>query len=113
MVTIDAAKALSIDHERGSLEAGKMADIIFIDLFKPHLMPMNMPVYRVTCFANAGDVCMTMVGGQILMEDYRVISVDEGEILERVSEVAERTFERAGLRHLPDAPPTLWARSHY
>ncbi|WP_321795146.1 amidohydrolase family protein [Caballeronia sp. J97] len=113
MVTIDAAKALSLDHELGSLEAGKMADIILIDLFKPHLMPMNMPVYRVTCFANAGDVCMTMVGGKILMEAYRVVSVDEGEILERVSEVAERTFERAGLRHLLDAPATLWARSHY
>jgi cytosine/adenosine deaminase-related metal-dependent hydrolase len=113
MVTIDAARALSLDHELGSLEAGKQADIILVDLFKPHLMPMNMPVYRVTCFANAGDVCMTMVGGKILMEAYRVLSVDEGAILERVSEVAERTFERAGLRHLLDAPPSLWARSHY
>ncbi|SAK85895.1 amidohydrolase [Caballeronia hypogeia] len=113
MVTIDAAKALSIDHEVGSLEAGKLADIILVDLFRPHLMPMNMPVYRVTCFANAGDVCMTMVGGRVLMENYRVLSVDEGEILERVTEVAERAFERAGVRHLLDAPPTLWSRSHY
>jgi cytosine/adenosine deaminase-related metal-dependent hydrolase len=113
MVTIDAARALSLDHELGSLEAGKQADIILVDLFKPHLMPMNMPVYRVTCFANAGDVCMTMVGGKILMEDYRVLSVDEAEILERVSQVADSTFERAGLRHLLDAPRTLWGHSHY
>ncbi|CAL8477471.1 amidohydrolase family protein [Caballeronia sp. S22] len=113
MVTIDAARALSLDHELGSLEAGKQADIILVDLFKPHLMPMNMPVYRVTCFANAGDVCMTMVGGKVLMEDYRVLSVDEGEILERVSQVADSTFERAGLRHLLDAPRTLWGHSHY
>src|SRR5471032_2432707 len=70
MVTIDAAKALSLDDELGSLEVGKQADIILIDLYKPHLMPMNMPVHRVTCFANAGDVCMTMVGGKILMENY-------------------------------------------
>jgi cytosine/adenosine deaminase-related metal-dependent hydrolase len=113
MVTIDAARALSLDGEIGSLEAGKQADIILIDLFKPHLMPMHMPIYRVTCFANAGDVCMTMVGGKILMEDYRLLSVDEAEILERVSEAADRTFERAGLRHLLEAPPTLWRRSHY
>jgi 5-methylthioadenosine/S-adenosylhomocysteine deaminase len=113
MVTIDAAKALSIDHELGSLEAGKLADIILVDLFKAHTMPMHMPVYRVTCFANAADVCMTMVGGRILMEDYRVVSVDEREILERVAETADRTMERAGLRHLLAEPPTLWGRSRY
>ncbi|WP_063551151.1 hypothetical protein [Burkholderia territorii] len=37
---------------------------------------MNMPVCRVTCFANAADVCMTMVAGRVLMEDRRVLSVD-------------------------------------
>ena len=113
MVTIDAAKALSVDHEVGSLEAGKLADIILVDLFRPHMMPMNMPVYRVTCFANAADVCMTMVGGRVLMENRRVLSVDEGAVLERVNEVAELTIERSGLRHLLDEPKTLWRRSHY
>lgn len=113
MVTIDAARALSIDDELGSLETGKLADIILVDLFKPHMMPMHMPVYRVTCFANAGDVCMTMVGGKILMEDYRVRSVVESDILDRAHEAADQALERAGLRHLLDAPPTLWGRSHY
>ncbi|WP_321783274.1 amidohydrolase family protein [Burkholderia pyrrocinia] len=113
MVTIDAAKALSIEHEVGSLEAGKLADIIFVDLFRPHMMPMNMPVYRVTCFANAADVCTTMVGGRVLMDDRRVLSVDEHAILERVNEVAAIVIERGGLRHLLDEPATLWGRSHY
>ena len=61
---IDAAKALSIDREVGPLEAGKLAGIILVDRFRPHVMPMNMPAYRVTCFANAADACMTMVGGR-------------------------------------------------
>jgi 5-methylthioadenosine/S-adenosylhomocysteine deaminase len=113
MVTIDAAKALSLDEEIGSLEAGKQADIILVDLFKPHMMPMNMPVYRVTCFANAGDVCMTMVGGRILMEDYRVLSVNEADILEGVQAAAERTLERSGLRRLLEMPATLWGHSRY
>ncbi len=65
------------------------------------MMPMNMLVYRVTCFANAADVCMTMVGG-------RVLSFDEDAILERVNEVAELMIERGGLRHLLDEPTTLW-----
>jgi len=113
MVTIDAAKALSIDDELGSLEAGKKADIILVDLFKPHMMPMNMPVHRVTCFANAADVCMTMVGGRILMEDRRVLTVDEDEILERVNVAAQQMLDRSGLQHLLDEPVTLWRRSHY
>ncbi|WP_227791598.1 hypothetical protein [Burkholderia sp. BE17] len=67
---------------------------------------MNMLVYRVTCFANAADVCMTMVGG-------RVLSFGENAVLERVNEVAELMIERSGLRHLLDEPTTRWGRSHY
>jgi hypothetical protein len=54
-----------------------------------------------------------MVGGKILMENYRVLSVDEEDILERVQAAADLAFDRAGLRHLLETPPTLWQRSHY
>jgi cytosine/adenosine deaminase-related metal-dependent hydrolase len=53
MVTIDSAKALGVENELGSLEPGKKADVILVDMFKPHLMPFNMPVYRVAYFAKA------------------------------------------------------------
>ena len=113
MVTIDAARALSLDHEIGSLEAGKKADIILVDLFRPHLMPLNMPVYRVTCFANAGDVTTTIVDGRVLMEDRRVLTVDEDEVLADVQENCERMLDRSGLRHLTESPARLWSASHY
>jgi cytosine/adenosine deaminase-related metal-dependent hydrolase len=113
MVTIDAARALSMDHEIGSLEVGKKADIILVDLFKPHLMPLNMPVYRVTCFANAADVCATIVNGRVLMEDYKVLSVNQDEILEEVQEASERMLDRSGLRHLTQSPARLWNATHY
>ena len=113
MVTIDAARALSMDHEIGSLEAGKKADIILVDLFKPHMMPLNMPVYRITCFANAADVNTTIVNGRILMEDRQVLSVNEADILEEVNEASERMFDRSGLRHLTESPARMWGRSHY
>ena len=113
MVTIDAARALSMEQDIGSLEAGKKADIILVDLFKPHMMPLNMPVYRVTCFANAADVSTTIVNGRVLMEDRKVLSVDEDEVLEQAQIACERMLDRSGLRHLTNAPARLWGVSHY
>jgi cytosine/adenosine deaminase-related metal-dependent hydrolase len=113
MVTIDAARTLGLEHEIGSIEAGKKADIILVDLFKPHMVPLNMPVYRVTAFANGADVCTTIVDGKVLMEDAKVGTVDEAEVMERAQAAAERMIERTGLRHLLDAPATLWRATHY
>lgn len=113
MATIDAARALGLAHEIGSLEAGKKADVILVDLFKPHLVPLNMPVYRVTCFANGADVCTTIVDGRILMEDGKVLTVDETEVMERAQVAAERMLERTGLAHLLEPPATFWNAAHY
>jgi 5-methylthioadenosine/S-adenosylhomocysteine deaminase len=113
MVTIDAARALGLEHEIGSLEPGKKADLILVDLFKPHLLPMNMPVYRVTCFANAADVCTTIVDGRVLMHERRVLSVDEGEVLEQAQAASERMLATSGLHHLLQDPPNLWRATHY
>lgn len=113
MVTIDAARALGMDHEIGSLEVGKKADIILVDLFKPHLMPLNMPVLRVTSFANAADVDTTIVNGRVLMSGRRVLSLDETEVLESAQQACDRMLARSGLAHLLQAPASLWGASHY
>ena len=113
MVTIDAAHALGLEADIGSLEAGKKADIILVDLFKPHLMPLNMPVYRITSFASGSDVCTTIVNGKILMEDGRVTTVDETEVMELAQVATDRMLDRTGLRHLLTPPATLWKHAHY
>jgi len=104
MTTIDAAKALGMENEIGSLEPGKRADVILVDWFKPHLVPMNMPVYRMVYYASGGDVATVIVDGRVLMRDRHVLTVDEERVLntaERESELADR---RAGL---PDDPTAL------
>ena len=113
MVTIDAARALGLQQEIGSLEVGKKADIILVDLFKPHLMPLNMPLYRVTSFANGADVCTTIVNGRILMQDGKVLTLDETEVMERAQAATALMLERTGLHHLLDAPANLWRAAHY
>lgn len=108
MTTIDAARALGLEKEIGSLELGKKADIILIDLFKPHLYPFNMPLHRITSFTTGADVDTVIVDGKVLMEGRKVLSVDEAEILHGAQEETDLMLERAGLRDLLAEPETLW-----
>ncbi len=113
MVTIDAAKAIGLEAEIGSLEVGKRADVIMIDMMKPHLFPRNMPAYRVACFANGADVDTVIVDGRILMEGRKVLSVNEASILDRAQAEALRMIERTGLQRLLDTREGFWGQSRY
>lgn len=111
MATIDAARALGMEEEIGSLEPGKKADIILVDWYKPHLMPMNMPVYRMVYFASGGDVATVLVDGRVLMRDGRVLTVNEGEVLAAAQREADAAIQRAGLQELTGMPDGFWGRT--
>lgn len=113
MCTIDAARALGMDHEIGSLEAGKKADVILVDLAKPHMYPPNMPVYRVVCFASGADVDTVIVDGRVLMEGRRVIHVETEAILEDARIATEVMIARTGLGRLLETPPGFWGGARY
>lgn len=113
MVTIDAARALGVADRVGSLEVGKQADIILVDLKKPHLYPPNMPLYRLVCFAVGSDVDTVIVGGKLLMEGRRVLSVDPAAVLEAARIETERAIARTGLHHLLSTPAGFWGRTRY
>jgi cytosine/adenosine deaminase-related metal-dependent hydrolase len=108
MVTIDAARALGMEKDLGSIEAGKKADVILLDMFKPHLYPLNMPVYRVAYFANGNDVDTVIVNGEVLMEQRRVRTVNEAEVLELAQLEADNAIRRTGLAHLLAIPDRFW-----
>jgi cytosine/adenosine deaminase-related metal-dependent hydrolase len=111
MVTIDSARALGLEKELGSLEAGKKADMILIDMFKPHLVPLHMPVYRVAYFANGNDVDTVIVNGEILMENRDVKTVNETEVMELAHKAATDAFRRSGLLDLLTIPEMFWGVS--
>ena len=98
MITIDAARALGWDDEIGSLEAGKRADLSLLDWHKPHLTPQTMPVQKVIYSAVGSDFKTVIVDGKVVMEDYVILTVDEGEVLRRAQEMHEAVVERAGLQ---------------
>jgi cytosine/adenosine deaminase-related metal-dependent hydrolase len=111
MVTIDAARALGLEKEIGSLDVGKKADIILIDWFQPHLMPMHMPVYRVAYFASGNDVTTVIVNGRVLMRDRKVLSVNEEQVMLLAQREADAAIRRTGLDSLLRTPPDIWRRS--
>ncbi len=73
MATIQGAKAIGLDSITGSIEKGKSADIILVDMDKPHVTPMYDPYSSLVYSAKASDVSLVMVEGNIL--------VQKGEIL--------------------------------
>lgn len=111
MVTVDAAKALGMEKDIGSLEVGKKADIILIDWWRPHMVPMNMPLYRVAYFANGNDVSTVLVNGRVLMRDRRVLSVNEDSVLTMAQREADLAIKRTGLGRLVETPEGFWGRS--
>ena len=113
MVTIDAARVLDMESDIGSLEVGKRADVVLLDLRKPHLAPANMPLYRATCFANGGDIDTTIVNGRILMRGRRMTSTDETEVLDKADRETALAIERCGLTDLLETPTGFWGGSRY
>ena len=113
MVTIDAAKALGMDHETGSLEAGKKADIILVDMDKPHLTPVTYVPHQLAFYVNGNDVDTTIVDGKILMENGKVISVDPKEVMELAREEAQKAFDLMDLDDFKPGDEEFWHGSRY
>ncbi len=90
MSTIDAARALGLDHLTGSLETGKKADIIVIDTHKPHLTPMYNPVSHLVYAVNGSDVAATIINGQVVMEDGRLSTLNQNEIFAKIREITAK-----------------------
>jgi len=111
MCTIDAARALGLEAEIGSLEPGKRADVILVDLRRPHLYPAHMPEFRVTYFANGNDVHTVLVGGRVLLRDRRPLHVDEGAVLDAAQREADLMIDRLGLRAYLETPRMFWGHS--
>ncbi len=86
MATIDGAKALGLS-DVGSLSPGKKADLIVVDFNQPHLMPLYDPVSHLVYVASGKDVITTIVGGKILMQDRKLLTLDMEEIYDRIKEI--------------------------
>jgi len=93
MATIRAARALGIEDEVGSLEPGKKADIICLDLNQPHLTPLYHIPSQIVYAASGLDVDTVIINGEIRLQNRCFTQCDPREILREVKKWGERISE--------------------
>jgi len=92
LTTINGAKVIGRD-DIGSLEQGKNADLIIINLDKPHLVPLYNPCSHLVYAASGADVTTTIINGKIIMKDRKILTVDEQEVMREVKNIAKKVKE--------------------
>jgi 5-methylthioadenosine/S-adenosylhomocysteine deaminase len=96
MATIEGAKALGLGNTTGSLEVGKKADIIVLDTNKPHLTPLYSPYSHLVYAARGNDVSHSIINGQLVMEDRKLLTLNLDEIMTRAREKSVQVREWVG-----------------
>jgi len=104
MATINGARSLGLEKEIGSLEVGKKADLVVIDLDRLHTTPSPNPISSLVYAATGGEVDTVVVDGQILVEQRQLLTLDEDEVMHVAREHADALYKRTGIEIKPKWP---------
>jgi 5-methylthioadenosine/S-adenosylhomocysteine deaminase len=94
MATFGGATALGIAEEVGTIEVGKKADLVMVDMKAPHLTPYRHPISHLVYAANGGDVDTVICNGQILMQEREIVTMNENALLEEAEEATRELLSR-------------------
>ena len=89
MATMGGARVLGMERLIGSIEVGKKADLIIVDLKKPHLTPVYNLCSQLVYSASGADVQTSIINGKIVMRDRRLLTIDIEEVMDRVIRIAQ------------------------
>jgi 5-methylthioadenosine/S-adenosylhomocysteine deaminase len=95
MATIDGARALGLDAEIGSLEAGKRADVAIVRMNRLHMTPAAEVVSTLVYAAEATDVDTVVIDGRLVMRDRKLLTLDEADVMARANAEAKELMKRA------------------
>ena len=99
MATIEAARAIGLGNEIGSLKAGKKADIILVSFDEPNLAPIYLAPLRnivpnLVYSAKGSEVETSIIDGKVVMENRKVLTVDEHEVVMAAHAAAQKISQR-------------------
>jgi 5-methylthioadenosine/S-adenosylhomocysteine deaminase len=94
MATIDGARALSWESEIGSIETGKKADLIIVNLQKPHLRPMYSEFSHMVYAAKGSDVETVIINGKIIMENRELKTLKAEHLMEMAEKAKNNLLDK-------------------
>lgn len=97
MATRAGARTLGLEHEIGSIEVGKKADLVVVDRDRPQLAPGPDPYSTIVYAARGSDVRATIVDGELLVDDFLPVRVDRAAIAGEARAAARDLASRAGI----------------
>ncbi len=98
MATIDGARALHMEKEIGSLEAGKKADLVLLDLDKPNAVPMYEVYAQIAYALKGSDVSTVIIGGKPVMRDRKLLTVNEAEAIAKAQDYKKKIAASLGMQ---------------
>jgi cytosine/adenosine deaminase-related metal-dependent hydrolase len=98
MATVRGARAMGMESQVGSIEVGKKADLVFIDLKKPHLTPFRNIVSNIVYSAMGSDVDTVMVDGRLLLWRGKTLTLDEERIVGEAQQRQDELISKSGVR---------------
>ena len=90
IATLNGAKALGLEKEIGSIEVGKKADLVILDLNTPSLTPRNNLIAGLSYSANGSEVDTVIINGQITMEGRKLLTMDEALVYSKIQDIIGR-----------------------
>jgi len=98
MATLEGARALGLEKEIGSLEIGKRADVIVVDLAQSHSSPQRDDVISALVYsAGRSDVRTTIIDGRVVMRDGELLTLNEADVIEEANREGRSLALRAGI----------------
>jgi cytosine/adenosine deaminase-related metal-dependent hydrolase len=96
MATMGGAAAMGLEKEIGSLEVGKKADVVILDLNNFHTYPSTDvdPISRIVYSATRGDVETTIINGKVVMENRIIKTIDKSVVLKEANKAIKRLLNR-------------------
>jgi cytosine/adenosine deaminase-related metal-dependent hydrolase len=97
MATLGGARAILSEHEVGSIEPGKKADLVLHDRQRPEWTPLHNVANQLVWSADGRGVHTVFVDGRKVVDDYRLTTIDERALYQRAQEAGEAIVARSGL----------------
>jgi len=106
--TMGSASVLGMSAQVGSLEVGKQADLIMVDLRQPHLAPLHDPVTTLVYNASGRDVTHVFIGGRLVVADRLLRTASTSQIITQAEAAAQRIWAASGLPPPRDGIAAAW-----